>query len=126
MESLTTFAADFVDDTNTLSSLNFINQESGDHVSAVPNISSFASFSASEEARSKRRREATSNTFITEGTAKREKCACYKCGQDTCRGSSRKVLCNNPCRDCNQVNCEGRSTVQPDLPCGDGTWSLSS
>jgi hypothetical protein len=58
-------------------------------------------------------------------TAKRAKCACYKCGQGTCRGSSRIVLCNNPCRDCNQANCEGRSTAHPDLPCGGGIWSLS-
>ena len=43
MESLTTSAVDFVDDTNSLSSPNFINQESGDYTSAVPNISSFAS-----------------------------------------------------------------------------------
>jgi hypothetical protein len=27
--------------------------------------------------------------------------------------------------DCNQLNCEGRSSVHPELPCGGGTWSLS-
>jgi hypothetical protein len=54
MGNLTTFAANFVDDMNSFSSGNFPNQESGDQATVGPNVTSFDSFSASEEVRSKK------------------------------------------------------------------------
>lgn len=126
LQGLAAFAANFVDDGMTsVSHSNFTSQDSGNQARVMQVGPSFTSSSASE-ARSNKKRQATSDIFVVDGTAKKAKRPCYKCGQDTCRGTKRKNKCENPCRDCNQLNCEGRSTAQPDLPCGGATWSLLS
>ncbi|KAJ7435319.1 hypothetical protein FB451DRAFT_1464350 [Mycena latifolia] len=71
-----------------------------------------------------RKREATSDNSFTNEKAKKPKRPCFKCGQDGCKGSSRKNLCRNACADCKQLECEGRNGSHPTVPCSGGTWRV--
>ncbi len=49
--------------------------------------------------------------------AKRPK-QCRKCKyKDQCNGRQNIGLCKNPCKDCGIVQCRGRNTNRPNLPC---------
>lgn len=42
---------------------------------------------------------------------------CKKCARADCSGKRRVADCKNPCRDCGEVECQGRNSRKLHLPC---------
>lgn len=42
---------------------------------------------------------------------------CRRCGNKECQGARRIDYCHNPCRDCKQLDCEGRNPQYPGVQC---------
>src|ERR1700761_4528597 len=59
---------------------------------------------------------------LAEVPAKKRMRKCHKCRIAGCRGGNKSANCQNPCADCNQIDCPGRSSQLPDVQCG-RAWS---
>src|ERR1700761_1298578 len=63
-----------------------------------------------------------SSQFVQHMSRKNEQPACLKCQRQERKGKKNRMLCPNPCYDCQKNTCTGRSRNLPNVPCG-GMWS---
>ena len=64
----------------------------------------------------------TQSIVLVEAPAKKCMHKCHKCRIAGCREGNKSANCQNPCADCNQIDCPGRSSQLPDVQCG-RAWS---
>ncbi|KAG8940314.1 hypothetical protein FRC03_005608 [Tulasnella sp. 419] len=83
-------------------------------MTSIPDSTPSTSMPSSSIAGSKRQSAESSNPSAK---APRNR-TCMKCGdQKDCRGRGGVQKCQNPCRDCEQTDCNGRRAKQPNVPC---------